>query len=176
MRSVPKRANALSMGSRLRVSGLIEESIVDGPGLRFTVFTQGCPHGCRGCHNPQTHDFNGGYEIEIDEIFKRFLENPLLLGITFSGGEPFCQPEPLYHLGEKVKALGKTIVLFSGYTLEQLIEMSRKERYIKQLLSITDMLIDGPFVEELKDLELLFRGSSNQRMIEREIIEGKLID
>lgn len=155
-----------SMESKLRISGIIEESIVDGPGLRFTVFTQGCPHGCLGCHNPQTHDFDGGYDMDINEIFGQFQANPLLSGITFSGGEPFCQPEPLYHLGEKVKALGKTIVLFSGYTLEQLLEMSQKELYVKQLLSIGDILIDGPYVEALKDLELLFRGSSNQRMIE----------
>jgi len=154
------------MESKLRISGIIEESIVDGPGLRFTVFTQGCPHGCLGCHNPQTHDFDGGYDMDINEIFGQFQANPLLSGITFSGGEPFCQPEPLYHLGEKVKALGKTIVLFSGYTLEQLLEMSQKELYVKQLLSIGDILIDGPYVEALKDLELLFRGSSNQRMIE----------
>jgi len=154
------------MASKLKVSGIIEESIVDGPGLRFSVFTQGCPHCCPGCHNPGTHDFDGGYEMDIDEIFRRFKANPLLSGITFTGGEPFCQPEPLYHLGKKVKAMGKTIVLFSGYTWEQLIEKSHQEIYVKQLLSIGDILIDGPFIEALKDLELLFRGSSNQRIIE----------
>lgn len=154
------------MASKLKVSGIIEESIVDGPGLRFSVFTQGCPHCCPGCHNPGTHDFDGGYEMDIDEIFRQFKANPLLSGITFSGGEPFCQPEPLYHLGKKVKAMGKTIVLFSGYTWEQLIEKSHQEIYVKQLLSIGDILIDGPFIEALKDLELLFRGSSNQRIIE----------
>jgi len=155
------------MASKLKVSGIIEESIVDGPGLRFSVFTQGCPHCCPGCHNPGTHDFDGGYEMDIDEIFRQFKANPLLSGITFTGGEPFCQPEPLYHLGKKVKAMGKTIVLFSGYTWEQLIEKSHQEIYVKQLLSIGDILIDGPFIEEaLKDLELLFRGSSNQRIIE----------
>jgi len=154
------------MASKLKVSGIIEESIVDGPGLRFSVFTQGCPHCCPGCHNPGTHDFDGGYEMDIDEIFRQFKANPLLSGITFTGGEPFCQPEPLYHLGKKVKAMGKTIVLFSGYTWEQLIEKSHQEIYVKQLLSIGDILIDGPFIEALKDLELLFRGSSNQRIIE----------
>jgi len=154
------------MASKLKVSGIIEESIVDGPGLRFSVFTQGCPHCCPGCHNPGTHDFDGGYEMDIDEIFRQFKTNPLLSGITFTGGEPFCQPEPLYHLGKKVKTMGKTIVLFSGYTWEQLIEKSHQEIYVKQLLSIGDILIDGPFIEALKDLELLFRGSSNQRIIE----------
>lgn len=166
----------LNMESKLRISGIIEESIVDGPGLRFTVFTQGCPHLCPGCHNPGTHDFESGYDMDIDEIFRQFKANPLLSGITFSGGEPFCQPEPLYRLGEKVKTLGKTIVLFSGYTLEQLLEMSQKELYVKQLLSIADILIDGPFVEALKDLELLFRGSSNQRIIELKDIGGRLTE
>ncbi|MBO5253656.1 MAG: 4Fe-4S cluster-binding domain-containing protein, partial [Clostridia bacterium] len=79
---------------KIRLAGIVDESIVDGRGIRMTVFTQGCPHHCPGCHNPQTHDFEGGTEEDTDEIFERFCENPLLRGITFSGGEPFCQPEP----------------------------------------------------------------------------------
>lgn len=154
-----------NMASELRISGLIEESIVDGPGIRYTVFTQGCPHRCRGCHNPQTHDYTGGYLISIDEIYRQFIENPLLAGITFSGGEPFCQPEPLYYLGLKIKELHKNIVVFTGYTLEQLKEMEKKDKYTGLLLSITDILIDGVFIEELKDLELSYRGSSNQRIL-----------
>ncbi|HIU74615.1 MAG TPA: anaerobic ribonucleoside-triphosphate reductase activating protein [Candidatus Pelethocola excrementipullorum] len=153
------------MESKLRLSGLAEESIVDGPGIRFTVFTQGCPHHCKGCHNPQTHDFSEGYDSTIEEIFEKFVENPLLSGITFSGGEPFCQPEPLYYLGLKVKELKKNIVVYTGYTLEQLKKLQENNPFIASLLSITDILIDGPYVEELRDLELQFRGSSNQRIL-----------
>lgn len=153
------------MESKLRLSGLAEESIVDGPGIRFTVFTQGCPHNCKGCHNPQTHDFSEGYDSTIEEIFEKFVENPLLSGITFSGGEPFCQPEPLYYLGLKVKELKKNIVVYTGYTLEQLKKLQESNPFIASLLSITDILIDGPYVEELRDLELQFRGSSNQRIL-----------
>lgn len=153
------------MASKLRISGIIEESIVDGPGIRFTVFTQGCPHACKGCHNPGTHDFEGGTEISMEEIISRFKENPLLAGITFSGGEPFCQPESLYELGIKIKALNKNILIYTGYTMEELEEMGKENPAISSLLSITDILIDGPFVEELKDLELQYKGSSNQRII-----------
>lgn len=153
------------MESKIRLSGLAEESIVDGPGIRFTVFTQGCPHHCKGCHNPQTHDFSGGYDSTIEEIYEKFVENPLLSGITFSGGEPFCQPEPLYYLGLKIKELKKNIVVYTGYTLEQLEKLQERNPFIASLLSITDILIDGPYVEELRDLELLFRGSSNQRIL-----------
>ena len=130
------------MVSDLRIGAYIEESIVDGPGIRFTVFTQGCPHNCKGCHNPQTHDYKGGYDISIDEIFKLFKENPLLLGVTFSGGEPFAQPEPLYLLGKKIKALNKNIVVYSGYTLEELNTMKKNNSHIEDLLSINISVID----------------------------------
>lgn len=151
------------MESKLRISGIIEESIVDGPGMRYVVFTQGCPHHCKGCHNPQTHAFDGGKIVDIEEIFEAFCENPLLSGITFSGGEPFCQPKALYELAMKVKKKGKTVMIYSGYTLEQLEEM--KDVWVQKLLSAADILVDGPYVEELRDLTLKFRGSSNQRIL-----------
>ena len=154
------------MGSKLKVSGIIDESIVDGPGLRFTVFTQGCPHHCPGCHNPQTHDFNGGSWMDVDAIMDRFNEDPLLAGMTFSGGEPFCQPKPLAELARKVRAGGKNIVAYSGYTFEALAEMAKKDPDIDALLSMCDLLIDGPYVESLRDLDLLFRGSTNQRILD----------
>lgn len=149
----------------LRISGIVEESIVDGPGLRFTVFTQGCPHHCRGCHNPQTHDFSGGKMMNIEEIFSMYQENPILSGITFSGGEPFCQPDSLYQLALKVKALGHNVMVYSGYTHKQLLAMAEKDESICRLLSVTDILVDGPYVEALRDLELKYRGSSNQKII-----------
>ena len=154
------------MGSALKISGIIDESIVDGPGLRFTVFTQGCPHRCPGCHNPQTHDFDGGSWMDTDEIMARFDEDPLLAGMTFSGGEPFCQPEPLCELARQVKARGKNIVIYSGYTFDQLKEMAVKDEWVENLLNMCDLLVDGPYVEALRDLDLLFRGSSNQRILD----------
>lgn len=154
------------MESKLKISGIVDESIVDGPGLRFTVFTQGCPHHCPGCHNPQTHDFNQGQWMSIDEIMDRFSEDPLLAGMTFSGGEPFCQPGPLLELAKRVRASGKNIVIYSGYTLEELQKMGESSALIDDLLHECDLLVDGPFVEALKDLDLLFRGSSNQRLLD----------
>ena len=153
------------MAFEVRISGIVEESIVDGPGLRFTVFTQGCPHHCHGCHNPQTHDFNGGRMMDIDDIFLQYQENPLLSGITFSGGEPFCQPEPLYHLALKVKALGHNVMTYSSYTYTALCKMAAEDSHFKDLLSVTDILVDGPYIEVLRDLELKYRGSSNQKII-----------
>ena len=135
------------MGFKLKISGIIDESIVDGPGLRFTVFTQGCPHRCQGCHNPQTHDFDGGSWMDTDEIMARFDEDPLLAGMTFSGGEPFCQPEPLWELARQVKARGKNIVIYSGYTFDQLKEMAVKDEWVEKLLRMCDLLVDGPYVE-----------------------------
>ena len=149
---------------RLRVAGIVNDSIVDGRGIRLAVFVQGCPHHCPGCHNPETHDFAGGHDDDTDRIFEVFRKNPLLRGITFSGGEPFCQPAPLVELAKKVHAVGKDVTVYSGWTYEELCEKHDPE--IDALLAECDVLVDGRFVEELKDLELTFRGSSNQRLID----------
>ena len=153
------------MAFELRLSGLVEESIVDGPGLRYVVFVQGCPHHCKGCHNPQTHSFTDGYVETIDYIFREYRKNPLLSGITFSGGEPFCQPEPLAALGRMVRATGGHVMTYTGYVYEDLLEMAKTDPAIGNLLSVTNVLVDGPYIEELRDLTLEFRGSSNQRLI-----------
>ena len=149
----------------LRISGCVADSIVDGPGLRFTVFVQGCPHHCPGCHNPQTHDFSGGRAADLKELLKEIRENPILTGVTFSGGEPFAQPEALCPLAERLRALGKDLMVYSGYTLEQLLELAKTRPAVGRLLSLCDILVDGPYLEEQRDLDLLFRGSANQRMI-----------
>lgn len=158
------------MGCSVRLGGIEEESIVDGPGLRFAVFMQGCPHGCKGCHNPETHDFSGGYEDDTDAILARFGENPLLAGMTLSGGEPFAQPEAALALAEGVKAVGKSLVIFTGYLCEELAAKAAKDESIRKLLGLADLLIDGPYMEEFRDLTLQFRGSSNQRMLTGEDI------
>ena len=150
----------------LRLSGIIGQTIVDGPGLRLAVYTQGCPHACPGCHNPESHDFNGGFDKHISEIFEMFLKNPLLTGITFSGGEPFAQAQPLAVLAELVRQRGKTVFCFTGYTFEELLRISREDKGVRNLLPNIDVLVDGRYVQEEKDLSLRFRGSRNQRVLD----------
>ncbi len=150
------------MEVELTLYGIVKESIVDGPGLRYVVFVQGCPHKCEGCHNPDSHNFNSGYKMSLSTIFNEIKSNPLLAGVTFSGGEPFYQAENLSLLADAVKSLGKTIITYTGYTLEELLH---NESHMK-LLKKTDTLVDGKFQKELKDYTLKFRGSSNQRIID----------
>lgn len=149
----------------LRIAGTVNDSIVDGPGIRFTIFTQGCPHDCKGCHNPQTHDFGGGSIVDTDELLSKIKSNPLLDGVTFSGGEPFCQAHILAELGKEIKELGLDIITYTGYTFEELYSGREKNGW-KELLDVTDILIDGPFIEEKRDWEIPFRGSSNQRYLD----------
>lgn len=159
----------LSTEWELRISGIIPESIVDGPGFRYVIFTQGCPHHCPGCHNPQTHDFDGGdliYREKGEKILQEIQENTLLAGVTFSGGEPFCQPAPLAEIAREIHALGKNVFTYTGYTYEKLCEIAKKNTAVAELLRETDTLVDGPYIEALRDLDLQFRGSSNQRILD----------
>lgn len=148
----------------IKVAGFVRESIVDGPGIRYVIFTQGCYHNCPGCHNPQTHDPKKGFQISTDEIFSEIKQNPLLQGITFSGGEPFLQASNLLNLAYQVKKIGLDIVTYTGYLFEDIL-YSKDDAQIK-LLNATDILIDGKFVQNLKHEDLQFRGSSNQRIID----------
>ena len=150
----------------IRISGIVKESIVDGPGIRLVVFSQGCKHNCKGCHNPQTHSFENGQMINIEDILEMIKKNPLLDGVTFSGGDPFEQAESFAELGKEVKKLGLNIITYTGYTYEEIIESVDKKKGWKDLLHVTDMLIDGPFQIDKRSLELKFRGSSNQRIID----------
>lgn len=150
----------------IRIAGIVEDSIVDGPGLRFVVFVQGCPHRCEGCHNPETHDFNGGRLADTDELYEQCMENPLTVGVTFSGGEPFCHAEPLFRLGSRFKAAGKNLMCYSGWTFEELLKKAETEEFTKKLLGILDILVDGRFDIAKRSLSLQFRGSTNQRLID----------
>ena len=136
----------------MRIADFVHDSIVDGPGFRFTLFTQGCPHHCEGCHNPQTHDPDGGKEVSVDEIIRIMLSNPLTDGLTLSGGDPFFQPEDCAAVARAAKAHGLNVWTYSGWTFEQ--------------LELTDVLVDGPFVLSQRSLSLKWRGSRNQRLID----------
>ena len=153
--------------AKLQVAGVISESVVDGPGIRYTVFVQGCPHHCPGCQNPQTHPFEGGVERDIAELMEGIRSDPLISGVTFSGGEPFCQADALAELAGLARAAGKNVLVYSGYTYEELTAGAENGHpEFGRLLDACDWLIDGPFVLAERDLELQFRGSRNQRMID----------
>lgn len=152
------------MEGKLRIAGTVGESIVDGPGFRYTVFTQGCPHHCPGCHNPQTHDFAGGTEIQLDTLLRDMLKNPFVRGVTFSGGEPFCQAKPLFLLAEELKKADKHLMAYSGYTFEQLLALD--DPFVRRLLGKLDLLVDGPYIADERNIELRFRGSANQRVLD----------
>lgn len=148
----------------MRIAGYMQDSIVDGPGLRFTLFTQGCPHACPGCHNPQTHDPGGGMEIEAEELISIMLSNPLTDGLTLSGGEPFSQPEECCKLAKAARENGLNVWAYSGWTFEELLQDGTPA--VQALLSLCDVLVDGPFVLQKRSLSLRWRGSSNQRILD----------
>lgn len=154
------------MDTKLRLAGVIRESIVDGPGWRFVVFVQGCPHHCKNCQNPGTWDFDGGYETTVENILNAVKEDKLLTGVTLSGGEPFTQAKELTVLAKKVHEAGLDVMSFSGYTFEELVNGATVDNGWLSLLSELSLLVDGKFIEEQKSLELKFRGSRNQRIID----------
>ena len=147
---------------KIRLFGTIQDSIVDGPGLRYVVFVQGCLHHCIGCHNPQSHDVLGGYIDDTSHLLQEMRDNPLLDGVTFSGGEPFLQCQPLIELAKEIKKNQLHLIIYSGYTFDEIMHLSDGARC---LLSYCDTLIDGRFIQEQKSLDLMYEGSKNQRII-----------
>ena len=142
------------------------DSIVDGEGIRCVIWTQGCIHNCKGCHNPDTHSFTSGFLIDVDDI-KRQLDNLQgQSGITFSGGDPMCQPRECLEIAKHSKKLGLNVWCYTGYTYEKLLELSEKNKYIKRFLEYIDVLVDGPFILSQKSFDVKFRGSKNQRIID----------
>lgn len=158
---------------QIRIAGTVNDSIVDGIGLRYTIFTQGCPHVCPGCHNPKTHNIYGGYSVDTSEIINQIKKNPLLDGITLSGGEPFLQPIACRELAEAAKNAGLNVWAYTGYIYEYLKTPEQLD-----LLRYIDVLVDGPFIQDQKSLELRFRGSKNQRLIDvkRSLEEGHVVE
>lgn len=148
---------------QLRFAGIIEESVVDGPGLRAVLFFQGCPHRCPGCHNPQTWDFQGGLLADVEDIWDQIDSHPLLQGITLSGGEPLAQPEAALYLAKRAKARGWNVMLFTGYSWEAI--ETDPDPHIQALLGSIDLMVDGKYLHEERDGTLRYRGSRNQRLI-----------
>lgn len=149
--------------AKLPLFGILAQSITDGPGFRFTLFTQGCPHRCPGCHNPESQEQEGGELHSLQEIYELFVKQSYVEGITFSGGEPFLHPQELCFLAKKVKEHGKNVLCYTGFLYEDLLEKGGPDAL--DFLDEIDLLIDGPFLQEERDLSLAFRGSANQRLI-----------
>ena len=160
---------------KIRIFGTAMDSIVDGPGIRFAVFTQGCPHHCEGCHNPESHDFSGGREETTDALIAQMLENPLLDGLTLSGGDPLCQPDACAELARAAHAALMNVWCYTGWTWEAL--MQQADPAVLALLQEVDVLVDGPFVLAQRSLELTFCGSRNQRLIDvpKSLAAGEIV-
>jgi len=147
----------------IRIASVVNDSIVDGPGLRFVVFTQGCLFGCPNCHNAATWDLKGGYLVDMDDLVTKWRKNPLIEGITLSGGDPLLQAEQSLYLLRKAHETGLNVTLYSGDTYEHLLKSSNA--FIVSIINEADYLIDGPYIDSQRDLTLLYRGSKNQRFI-----------
>lgn len=161
----------------MRIAGFVEESIVDGPGFRIVIFFQGCAHHCYGCHNPETWDFEGGKEVSFDLIKKIIDDNPYADGITLSGGDPLYQIDASTEIAEYAKSKGLDVILYTGFLFEEVLEMTKANQRLKDLLNNVDTLIDGPFILEQRHLSLKFRGSSNQRIIDvkKSLMQNKIV-
>ncbi len=150
----------------IRLFGTASESIVDGPGVRFVIFVQGCPHHCPGCHNPESHDPSGGKLSSTLDLWKEIQRDPLLTGVTFSGGEPFLWADELADIGAAARDAGLDVMTYTGYTYEQLLKRGETDLSVRRLLTVTNYLVDGRFEQDKRDLTLKFRGSRNQRILD----------
>lgn len=150
----------------MRISGIIDESVVDGPGVRVVVFFQGCVHDCPNCQNKDTHDPLGGEEISLEKVMERIKNNPHTDGVTLSGGEPLYQLSSCLDLVKEIKKLNLNIIVYTGYDFEEILEMGKKDKRYIELLKNIDCLIDGRYIDSLRDISLKYIGSSNQRIID----------
>lgn len=151
------------MSNQVRVSGIVGASITDGPGFRYAIFVQGCSHHCPGCHNPHTHDPNGGELRDTAELIEAMSKDPMISGVTLSGGEPFEQAEALLPIARAAKEKGMELAAYSGYLYEDLLADNGARR---ALLELCDVLIDGPYIDAKRNLDIRFKGSENQRIID----------
>lgn len=153
------------------------DSIVDGEGIRTVIWTQGCIHNCKGCHNPDTHSFTDGFLIDVDDINNKLSELEGQSGVTFSGGDPMCQPKECAVIAKHAKKIGLNVWCYTGYTYERLLDISKTDKNILDFLKSIDVLVDGPFILSQKSFDVKFRGSKNQRIIDvvKSLKEGKVI-
>lgn len=154
------------MDKTIRLSGIAYESLVNGPGVRRVFFSQGCKHNCVGCFNPDTHDFNGGQLMNMDKLIEDVLINPIIKGITFSGGDPIEQADKFAYMAKAFKKVNLNIWCYTGYLFEELLEMSKEKVGIRELINNIDVLVDGKFEIKKKEEGLRFKGSTNQRIID----------
>jgi len=154
------------MEKTIRLSGIAYESLVNGPGMRRVFFAQGCKHNCKNCFNIDTHDFCGGEERDLDELIEDTLDNPILRGVTFSGGDPWEQADKFAYMAKFFKEKALNIWSYTGYTYEYIIENKDKRLGWNDLLNSIDVLVDGRFEEDKMQDGLKFRGSTNQRIID----------
>ena len=152
--------------THINLFGTAADSIVDGPGLRYAVFVQGCSHRCPGCHNPESQPAEGGTRTPIADIVAEVRANGLVQGVTLSGGEPFEQPKACAELAAQLKQLGYNVWTYTGYLYEDLARQAEASAAIAKLLANTDVLVDGPFLASKKSLGLKYCGSANQRLID----------
>lgn len=152
---------------KIRLAAYLQpDSIVDGEGIRTVIWTQGCPHNCFACHNPETHDYEGGALVDLEEVYEIIDGLEGQDGITFSGGDPFVQPEACAEIAKYARNKGYNIWAYTGFTFEQLLSMSEKNQSIMDFLNQVDVLIDGKFELDKKSFDVVFRGSTNQRIID----------
>ena len=153
------------MSKTVRLAGIAYESLVNGPGMRRVFFAQGCKHKCKGCFNPETHSFEDGKIMDMDKLIKDVLDNPILKGVTFSGGDPIEQAHSFAYMAKAFKNSNLNIWCYTGYTFEKLLEVMKVDTAISELLNNIDVLVDGRFEINNKEEGLRFRGSTNQRII-----------
>ena len=165
------------MEKSIRLSGIAYESLVNGPGMRRVFFAQGCKHNCPGCFNPDTHDFTGGEERNMDELIKDVLDNPILKGVTFSGGDPFEQADKFAYMAREFRNNGLNVWSYTGYKFENIIKQLENNNGWKDLLNNIDVLVDGRFEKDKMQDGLKFRGSLNQRIIDikESLKTGKIV-
>lgn len=161
---------------KVNLAGIVNESITDGAGLRITLFFQGCPHRCRGCHNPHTWDIQGGTTYEVDELCARLKLTPIIRGVTLSGGEPFLQPEAAAAIARFFIQQRKDVWAYTGYCWQALL--AHPDASVRDLIKLCDVIVDGPYIQAQRSLELPFRGSCNQRLIavQPSLQQGRVVE